>query len=553
MKRATWTPPAVGGAILALGLALVGRTRGAETVPLFELPRWPSGEPVRLEDVSGQIVVLDFFAYWCAPCERASRELETGVQQFYAEHKGNARGVPVRVVSVNIEKEFPEQTAAFVRRTGASLVVSDFDGTMLKQVGGAGIPFLVVVDGTASRSNAPRFTVAYRHAGFEGVRKLRAVIDGLGGDATRAQSPALPAAGALVENSFEIDTELAVASDLLLTDSGVRFSQRIGRTEWDGAVRYASFDEDYRPDNRPFVGVDQLGFSEHLREERYSGLVNVRQRVADALQLLASASAYDGYPDYRRVWIANRYRQKYDDPRFPRIRGYEEPDPKGYGGGAGLRWEYLPSVAFAELRLGYQHERAAPGYVDILVTNSLGEIDSNALGGRERLDTGSISFSSENVLTSRVRALNEFTFTKTTDRQWRFAYQGSMNVALGEQWVARAHGGVSTEAPQFDAHFFGLTLEYEALPHLAFIVTGRYYKDTGEIENSLPMTSAAPPLTSWEASAGVRWTVGRSTFRFHGGPFWTDYQRDSGIGKEFRHLYADRTWGLAQLIWSVQF
>jgi thiol-disulfide isomerase/thioredoxin len=529
--------------------ATIFASNAAESAPPFDLPRHGAEGRMRLEDYAGRIVVLDFFAYWCAPCERASREMEMGVQQYYAERNGNAHGVPVRVLSVNIEKAMPERTAAFLRRTGASLVVDDFEGALLKQFGAAGIPFLVVVDGTGSSPNAPRFTVAYRHAGFEGTQKLRAVIDGLGTGEARATPAAAPASAAPAENTVEADTEFAWASDFLLTDSGVKFRRKVGGTEWDASVRYASFREDYRPN----LNVDGLGYPERLNEDRFSGLINLRQRVATPLQLLASASAYDGYPDYRRVWIANRYRQKYDDPRFPRINGYEEPDPKGYGGAAGLRWEYLPTVAFAELRLGYQHEQTAPGYVDELFTNSVGELDARAAPGREQIDSYLGSFSSENVLTSRVRVLNEFSFTDTTDRELRFAYKGSINVALGERWVARGYGGVSTEAPQFDAHFFGLTLEYEVLPNLAFLVTGRYYKDTGEIENSLPVTSAAPPLTSWDAGAGVRWSVGRSTFRLYGGPFWTDYHPRPGIGTEFIHLYADRNWGLAQLSWSVQF
>jgi thiol-disulfide isomerase/thioredoxin len=513
---------------------------------------------VRLEDFAGQILVLDFFAYWCAPCEQASRELEAGVQKYYAERNGNARGAPVRVVSVNIEKALPERTAAFVRRTDASLVVDDPEGTLLKQFGAAGIPFLVVVDGTGSRPNAPSFIVAYQHAGFEGTGKLRELIDKLGSGEARAAPTAVPASGPPVETTVEADSEFAWASDLLLTDSGVKFSRRGRSTEWDASVRYATFGEDYRPN----PDVDGLGQAERLNEDRFSGLVSLRQRVADPLQLLVSANAYDGYPDYRRVWIANRYRQKYADPRFPGIPGYEEPDPKGYGGSAGLRWEYLPAVAFGELSLGYQHDWTAPGYVDILVTNSVGEIDANALRGREQLDTYLASFSSENILTTRIRVKNEFKFSETTDRELRFSYLGSLNVALGERWVARGYGGVTTEAPEFDAHFFGLTLEYEVLPNLSFLVTGRYYKDTGEIENSLAfvnaadplsVTSAAPPLTSWEASAGVRWTVGKSTFRLHGGPFWTDYKPRQGIGDEFIYLYADRNWGLAQFTWSVPF
>src|SRR5207247_2628534 len=139
----------------------------AATVPAFELPRWQTGDLVRLVDFSGQILVVDFFAYWCAPCELASTELEKGIQQFYAARQGNPHGAPVRVLSVNIEQEFPDRTAAFIRKTGMTFVANDLSGTLLKQLGGEGIPFLAIVDGTRSQSGASRFDLAYRQAGFE--------------------------------------------------------------------------------------------------------------------------------------------------------------------------------------------------------------------------------------------------------------------------------------------------------------------------------------------------------------------------------------------------
>src|SRR5260221_441067 len=229
------------------------------------------------------------------------------------------QGLPVRVVSVNIEKDFPERTDQFVRRTGASFVVNDFAASFLKKFGSEGIPFLAIVDGSRSRPGAPRFEVVYKHSGFEGAEKMRHIIDGLGGTGAvgsrgrlkpDAVGPGRIATGGSTVHTIELNPEVIAASDILLSDTSIRYGQQFGGTQLDAAFTLTTFDEDYRPNPLP----DALGFPEHLHEDRFSGLVNLRQRLVDQLTFLGTGGVYDGYPDYRRGLVGNRPPQEKAQP-----------------------------------------------------------------------------------------------------------------------------------------------------------------------------------------------------------------------------------------------
>lgn len=88
-------------AILPLALALVGaapKPKIGDPAPDLELTL-VSGEKVKLADLKGQVVVLNFWATWCVPCRQ---ELPT-LDSFYRVTKEHG----LRVFAVTTEDSVP--------------------------------------------------------------------------------------------------------------------------------------------------------------------------------------------------------------------------------------------------------------------------------------------------------------------------------------------------------------------------------------------------------------------------------------------------------------
>ncbi len=134
--------------------------------PDFDLARVGSAEGaprVRLSDLRGKVVVVDFWATWCKPCK----------ESFPAYQKLSGEKPDVAFVGVSIDED-PNGIPQFVEETGATFPVVWDEGQVTSQAyAPPTMPTSFVVD----KNGIVRFVHAGFHAGDEA--ELAQVIDGL--------------------------------------------------------------------------------------------------------------------------------------------------------------------------------------------------------------------------------------------------------------------------------------------------------------------------------------------------------------------------------------
>jgi thiol-disulfide isomerase/thioredoxin len=139
---------------------LTGDEPPAPTAPLRASGlRTLDGQPFALDRLSGEPVILEFWARWCPPCRLTLPAME------HLALWARTNGLPVHIVLVNTEEGFASEAAArpeverYLRWAQLSLPTAlDLDGSFHRRFGG-GLPLTVVV--------SPQGEVAARHGGFD--------------------------------------------------------------------------------------------------------------------------------------------------------------------------------------------------------------------------------------------------------------------------------------------------------------------------------------------------------------------------------------------------
>ncbi|MBN1564932.1 MAG: TlpA family protein disulfide reductase, partial [Anaerolineae bacterium] len=125
-----------------------------------------NGAPIRLRDYAGEIVFLNFWATWCAPC----KEEMPALQALHDEH--GADGMRVIAITNPDEGQSEDMIRAFVTDYDLTFTVAlSSDAALYAQFGVAQIPMTVIID----RSGIVRV----RHVGALHDHDITAYVDRL--------------------------------------------------------------------------------------------------------------------------------------------------------------------------------------------------------------------------------------------------------------------------------------------------------------------------------------------------------------------------------------
>lgn len=127
-RYARYSPAIIAAGIIAT-LVLIGvwqRQPGSDSAGVGRLVGKPApevtltlldGTTLRLADLRGRVVVLNFWASWCAPCEQELPRFQELSETW------SHTGEPVQVVGIGVKRDYGEGARALVQRLGLTFPI----------------------------------------------------------------------------------------------------------------------------------------------------------------------------------------------------------------------------------------------------------------------------------------------------------------------------------------------------------------------------------------------------------------------------------------------
>ena len=167
----------------------------------FTIPNRFTGESVSLSDFECYVVLLDFFAWWCIPCQISSPDIDENIQMWFEERRGNRHGVPVQVIAVNRDFQLEANTDTFIREFSLPFVLDDRENKAWDIFNVVeGMPRFVIVNMVMDSPTHQTFEVIHNQVGGyarEATAALfRDLIDTVKPSPDSGNSPATPWVGA---------------------------------------------------------------------------------------------------------------------------------------------------------------------------------------------------------------------------------------------------------------------------------------------------------------------------------------------------------------------
>jgi thiol-disulfide isomerase/thioredoxin len=136
----------------------------------FRFTDLATGAVVGAEQLRGRVVVIDFWATWCVPCQHELPELDRIAQRFAGDRRVAFYAVDVPMTDTpNDQGDTPERARALFGRRGFRLPLGfDAGGSAAVALHAHGLPTLIVLDRTGQ--------MRLRRVGYTGAEDLGAIL-----------------------------------------------------------------------------------------------------------------------------------------------------------------------------------------------------------------------------------------------------------------------------------------------------------------------------------------------------------------------------------------